>query len=61
MPQAIVHDLLQRRARPPRLGAELGRNIIVESQGCSHTLMLRREHHDVNLPPDWIAAFRETV
>jgi len=46
--QKMVHNLLERLARAPGFRSELCGHIVIESQGCSHILMLYREHRDVN-------------
>ncbi len=46
--EAVVHDLLDGLAGASRFGPELGRHIVLKSQGCSHILMLSLEHHEVN-------------
>jgi hypothetical protein len=46
--QNAVHDLLEGLTGLAGFGAELGRYIVIESQGGSHIMMLHHQHHDVN-------------
>ena len=46
--QRLVDDLLEGPACAARFRPEVGGNVVVESEGRSHVLMLARRHHDVN-------------
>ncbi len=48
--QKMVYHLLERLARAAGFRSELCGHILIESQCCSHVLMLYREHRDVNAP-----------
>jgi len=50
-PQELVYGLLEGTAGTPSFSIELGRNVVVESQGRTHTMMLSMTHHDVKAQP----------
>jgi len=45
--QRLVDDLAERQAGTLRLRLELGRDVVIQGQSCSHALMLQSRHHDV--------------
>lgn len=48
-PQVLVDDGLERPARAARFGLKPRGNILVQRQGCTHSIkMLSHRHHDVN-------------
>jgi hypothetical protein len=44
----LVYDFLERPTAASSFGLELGGDVIVESEGGPHALMLIVSHHDVN-------------
>jgi hypothetical protein len=47
-PQTRIHGVPERPAGLARLGFQLGSNVLVEGQCCSHILMLPNRHHGVH-------------
>jgi len=46
--QCLVDDLAEGPAGTLRFRPELGRDVVIQGQGCPHALMLGSRHHDVN-------------
>lgn len=51
--QRVVDHLAEGQARPPRQRLQPRRHVLIEGERRAHVMMLKREHHDVNVrdPP----------
>ena len=54
-PKRVIDDLAKRPSGLPGLGFQLGGDVVVQSEGRAHILMLTIEHHDVNAGPSPIS------